>query len=197
TSTPAIFLVFLSFAACSPAPDRAAAPEEKGAAPATPSTSVPGTPMLMPGMGNHHHAIETTSAQAQQYFDQGFNLVFGFNHEEAVRSFKRATELDPKAPMPHWGIAWALGPNYNLDVDDERAKQANAAIARALALSMGGSEVERAYVEAMTIRFPTDPKPDRAALARKYAEAMRDLSRRYPDGLDAATLYAARLIHLG
>ena len=68
--------------------------------------------------------------------------------------------------MPHWGIAWALGPNYNLDVDDDRAKQANTAIAQALALSKGGPAAERAYIEAMAIRFPTDPKPDRAALAR-------------------------------
>jgi tetratricopeptide (TPR) repeat protein len=147
-------------------------------------------------MGSHHHAIATTNAQAQQFFDQGFALVFGFNHEEAVRSFRRAAELDPKAPMPHWGIAWALGPNYNLDVDDERGKQANAAIAQALALSSGGPEVERAYIEAMAIRFPTDSKPDRAALARKYSEAMRSLSRRYPDDLDAATLYAESLMNL-
>ena len=113
-----------------------------------------------------------------------------------MRSFRRAAELDPKAPMPHWGIAWALGPNYNLDVDDERAKQANAAIAKALALSKGGPEAERAYIEAMAIRFPTDAKPDRAALARKYADAMGELSRRYPDDLDAATLYAESLMNL-
>lgn len=65
--------------------------------------------------------------------------------------------------MPHWGIAWALGPNYNLDVDDERGKQANAAIAQALTLSRGRSDVERAYIEAMAIRFPTDAKPNRVA----------------------------------
>src|SRR5689334_21309873 len=98
--------------------------------------------------------------------------------------------------MPHWGIAWALGPNYNLDVDDERAKQANAAIAQAVALSKGGPENERAYIDAMAIRFPTDPKPDRAELARKYSVAMRDLSKRYPDDLDAATLYAESLMNL-
>jgi hypothetical protein len=150
----------------------------------------------MPGMGNHHHAIVTTSEEAQRFFDQGFDLVFGFNHEEAARSFTRAAELHPKAPMPHWGIAWALGPNYNLDVDDARANQANVAIAQALALSKGGPEIERAYIEAMAIRFPSAAKPDRAALARQYSDAMRDLSRRYPDDLDAATLYAESLMNL-
>src|SRR4051812_49430366 len=147
----------------------------------------------MPGMGSHHHAISTASPEAQRYFDQGFDLVFGFNHEEAVRSFTRAAEFDSKSAMPHWGIAWALGPNYNLDVDDDRARQASAAMARALALSRGGSDVERAYIEAMVIRFPTNAKPDRAALARKYSDAMREVSRRYPDDLDAATLYAESL----
>jgi len=182
----------VSFAACSNAPEHPPAASAPSAAASQPAQSPP----LMPGMGTHHHAIATTNGQAQQYFDQGFNLVFGFNHEEAVRSFRRAAEFDPKAPMPHWGIAWALGPNYNLDVDDERAKQANAAIAEALALSKGGAEAERAYIEAMAIRFPLEGRPDRVALARKYSDAMRDLSRRYPDDLDAATLYAESLMNL-
>ena len=189
-TTFSVLVATVTLTACSnPAP-------EKAAAPATAQPQTPETPRLMPGMGTHHHAIVTASAEAQRYFDQGFDLVFGFNHEEAVRSFKRAAELDPKAPMPHWGIAWALGPNYNLDVDDDRGKQANAAIAQALALSKGGSEAERAYIEAMAIRFPTDAKPERAALARMYSDAMRDLSRRYPDDLDAATLYAESLMNL-
>ena len=173
------------------APEKPAAP-----APAPPQAQPSQGPSLMPGMGNHHHPIATSNAEAQRFFDQGFDFVFGFNHEEAVRSFTRAAELDPKAAMPHWGIAWALGPNYNLDVDDERAKQANAAMAQALLLSKDAPEEERAYIEAMAIRFPVDAKPDRAALARKYSDAMRDLSRRYPDDLDAATLYAESLMNL-
>ena len=173
---------------------------EEAAAPSPASTQAPpaapqSTP-LMPGMGNHHHPIVTTSEEAQRYVDQGFNLVFGFNNEEAVRSFTRAAELDPKAPMPHWGIAWALGPNINSGADYEPASQANSAIGRALELSQGGSDVERAYIAAMAIRFPTDAKPDRVALARKYADAMGELSRKYPDDLDAATLYAESLMNL-
>jgi hypothetical protein len=172
------------------------APQTRAPAPAAAPAQPPRGPGLLAGMGNHHHAIATSSAEAQQYFDQGFDLVFGFNHEEAARSFQRASELDPKAAMPYWGIAWALGPNYNLDVDDDRGKQAHDAMARALALSTNGPENERGYIEAMAIRFPSEAKPDRAALARKYADAMRDLSRRYPDDLDAATLYAESLMNL-
>src|SRR4030095_401935 len=125
----------LTLATCGgPTPERPLAPP--AALPAVQS------PLLMQGMGNHHHAIATTSPEAQRYFDQGFDLVFGFNHEEAVRSFQRSAELDPKAAMPHWGIAWALGPNYNLDIDDPRAAQASAAIAAATTLAATGPALE-------------------------------------------------------
>ena len=189
-------LLSIVMAAASVAACRNTAPENATTS-ARPVVSSPSqTARLMTGMGQHHHAIATSSPEAQQYFDQGFDLVFGFNHEEAVRSFKRASELDPTSAMPHWGVAWALGPNYNLDVDDERAKQANAAIAQAVSLSKSGPDNERAYIDAMAIRFPTEAKPDRAELARKYSDAMRDLAKRYPDDLDAATLYAESLMNL-
>src|SRR6478735_8773427 len=189
-TTTSLLVATLSLAACGRSHEQASAPAAPGDQPGNK------TVRLLFGFGNHHHPIATSNAEAQQYFDQGFNLVFGFNHEEAARAFSRAAELDPNAPMPHWGIAWALGPNYNLDVDDERAKQANGAIARALSLSNGKSGVERGYIEAMAIRFASDAKPDRAALALRYSDAMRDLSRRYPDDLDAATLYAESLMNL-
>jgi tetratricopeptide (TPR) repeat protein len=151
---------------------------------------------VIAGLGSHHHPITTSIPRAQQMFDQGFVLVYAFNHEEAVRSFQRAAELDPKAAMPQWGIAWALGPNYNLDIDDPRARQATDAIARAKTLAASGSQAERDYVAAMAVRYSADPKVDRAALARRYADAMRALTERYPDDLDAATLYAESLMNL-
>src|ERR1700744_6575277 len=77
---------------------------------------------LMAGMGKLHHPIATSSPEAQRFFDQGLTLVYAFNHDEAVRSFRRAAELDPKSPMPWWGIALAAGPNYNVDVDPAHEK---------------------------------------------------------------------------
>jgi tetratricopeptide (TPR) repeat protein len=153
-------------------------------------------PRLVSGLAPHHHPIATDSAEAQAFFDQGFAWVFAFNHDEATRSFERAAQLDPKSPMPQWGIAWSVGPNYNLDIDDPRAVQASQAIARAKELAADAPPHERAYVEAMAVRYSPDPKADRKRLARKYATAMRDLSRRYPDDLDAATLYAESLMNL-
>src|SRR6266446_10996153 len=83
------------------------------------------TPLLLPGLGKHHHKISTKNPEAQQYFDQGLMLVFGFNRAEAVRSFRRAARLDPDAAMPHWGIALAYGRHMNMDVDmDVQPRQA-------------------------------------------------------------------------
>src|SRR2546430_10766402 len=81
--------------------------------------TTPPTPVLLPGLGTHHHAVATKNPAAQRFFDQGLTLVYAFNHEEAVRSFRRAAELDPQLAMAYWGIAYALGPNINLDVDPE------------------------------------------------------------------------------
>src|SRR4051812_11264512 len=146
--------------------------------------------------GYHHHPIRTSSQEAQQLFDRGMAQAFGFNHEAAIRSFVRASELDPSAAMPHWGRAWALGANYNLDIDDARAKEAYDAITKARSLAAAGPDVEREYIDALAVRYSPDMKADRPALARTYSNAMEALSQRHPDDLDAATLYAESLMNL-
>ncbi len=151
---------------------------------------------LMTGIGRLHHGIATKNAEAQRFFDQGLTFVYGFNHDEAIRSFRRAAELDPASPMPHWGIALALGPNINLDVDPEREKAAYDEAQRAKSLAANSPANERAYVEALAKRYSNDPKADLKALAVQYKDAMRDLARQYPDDLDAATLYAESLMNL-
>src|SRR5262245_32764564 len=151
---------------------------------------------LDPGLSAAHHAIQTTNPEAQKFFDQGLTLIYAFNHEEAVRSFQKASELDPGSPMPHWGIALALGPNINQDVDPEREKAAYEAAQRALGLTGRAHENERAYVAAIVTRYSNDPKADLKALAVRYRDAMRALVERYPDDLDAATLYAESLMDL-
>jgi tetratricopeptide (TPR) repeat protein len=159
---------------------------------------------LMTGLGKLHHPIATKSREAQQFFNQGLTLVYGFNHDEAIRAFRRAAELDPASPMPRWGIALALGPNINLDVDPEREKAAYDEAQRAKSLASSApacaepcrSANERAYVDALVKRYSSDPKADLKALAVQYKDAMRDLTRRYPNDLDAATLYAEALMDL-
>src|SRR5882724_4129463 len=151
---------------------------------------------LMAGLGDHRHPIATAEPEAQRFLDQGLNLVFAFNHEEAVRSFARAAELDPKAAMPRWGIALALGPNINLDVDPARERAAYDAVQKALALARGAPAHERAYVEALARRYANDNSADLKALAADYKNAMGEVVRRYPDDLDAATLYAESAMDL-
>ena len=162
----------------------------------------PGAPvekpaMLLPGMGDLHHPIATTDPEAQKFFDQGLTLVYGFNRPEALRSFKRAAELDPRAIMPHWGMALALGPHINMDGDmDVDGKAGYEAIQKANSLNRNAPEHERAYVEALARRFSPDEKADQQVLARAYAKAMGALAGRYPDDLDAATLYGESLMVL-
>ena len=152
--------------------------------------------VLMPGLGEVHHPVSTKNRQAQQFFDQGLKLVFGFNHDEARLSFERAAQLDPKLAMAWWGVALALGPNYNLPVDPEREKAGYDAAQRALSLKDNASEAERAYIEAVATRYSNDPKGDLHALDVAYKNAMGTLMARYPDDLDAATLYAESAMNL-
>jgi tetratricopeptide (TPR) repeat protein len=151
---------------------------------------------LLDGLGTHVHPIATKSEQAQQFFNQGIALIFGFNHDEAARQFARAAELDPASAMPHWGIALALGPNYNLPAMPEREERAWRAIEKAVALSRNSPPNERAYVEALVKRYSKDPGVDRAKLAVAYKDAMKQVMLSYPDDLDAATLYAESLMNL-
>jgi tetratricopeptide (TPR) repeat protein len=145
---------------------------------------------LMTGLGNLHHPISTKNAQAQQFFDQGLRLIFAFNHDEAARSFQRAADLDPKLAIAYWGVAEAVGPNYNDPASDDRFRAAHDAIQKAVDLSVTASPSEQAYIHSMAKRFPADPKADRRKAAEDYRDAMREVVKNFPDDLDAATLFA-------
>src|ERR1700756_4752696 len=123
---------------------------------------------LMSGLGDLHHPVSTANPEAQKFFDQGLRLIYAFNHAEAARSFQRAAELDPKLAMAYWGIAEAVGPNYNDPADPERYKQAHEAIQKATDLSGGASSSERAYIAALSKRFPADPQADLRQAAEQY-----------------------------
>jgi len=155
----------------------------------------PAAPMT--GLGSHHHAIATTSPEAQRFFDQGLTLLYGFNHGQAIRQFERAAALDPSAPMPLWGIALAYGPNINdFEMDRDRAKTADDYVKKALALTSDTNPQERAYVEALTKRYSSDPAADLKQLQVDYKDAMAALAKAYPADLDAQVLYAESLMDL-
>jgi tetratricopeptide (TPR) repeat protein len=156
----------------------------------------PAGPRLMSGLGEVHHRVSTSNRQAQEFFDQGLKLVYGFNHDAARRSFEKAAQLDPKLAMAWWGIALTLGPNYNLPVDPQREKAAFEAIQRAISLEANASPPERAYMRALAERYSNNPKPDLHQLDVAYKDAMLKLARFFPDDLDAATLYAESAMNL-
>jgi len=151
---------------------------------------------LFKNLGNHHHPISTQNPLAQRYFDQGLILTYGFNHAEAIRSFQEAARLDPNCAMCYWGIALALGPNINAPMADAAVPQAYQALQRALALAPKASRREQAYIQALAKRYSAKPLSDRTSLDLAYANAMRQVAQRYPNDLDAATLFAEALMDL-
>ena len=153
-------------------------------------------PVILPGLGTLHHPTSTSSPEAQQFFDQGLRLIYAFNHEEANRSFQRALELDPKFAMAWWGIAVAVGPNYNMPVDAEHEKVAVDAVRHAVELSQSSLPVEQDYINAIATRFSSAANPDYSQLNIDYSNAMRKLAQKYPDDLDASTLFADSLMNL-
>ena len=163
----------------------------------TKSTVVEGqiAPRLQ-NLGDHKHPVTTSSPRAQLFFNQGLTLTFGFNHREAGRSFREVARLDPDCAMAYWGQALVLGPNINMPMPPDAEAQAYELIQKAVALKAKVSEREQAYIDALAKRYSNEDKPDRKALDRAYAEAARQLSERYPDDLDAATLYAEALMDL-
>ena len=144
---------------------------------------------LYKGLGNWRHPIATRSEEAQKYFDQGLALLYGFNRYEALRSFRKVTELDPNSVMGYWGMAMSTGPYINMGTEgdgDLDSKAACAAVAAGLKIA-GAPARDRAYLEAAATRCP-EYKPE------AYVAAMKSLAERYPDDLDAATLYAENLM---
>ncbi len=150
---------------------------------------------LFDDLGSLHHPVTTTQPRAQRYFDQGLTLLYGFNHREAIRSFRSAAKLDPGCAMAYWGVAYALGPHVNRPMAPEDTAAAWAALQQALKASGNGSPREQAYVAALEKRYAPEHAEDRSALDRAFAAAMRELANAYPDDLDAQTLLAEALMN--
>jgi hypothetical protein len=153
-------------------------------------------PPLYQGLGTLQHKVTTKVSAAQKYFDQGVRLTYAFNHAEAGRAFREAARLDSTCAMAYWGQALVLGPNINAPMSPEAEASAYALARRAQSLAPQASEPERAYIEAVAKRYDAVPGANRAAHDSAYADAMRDVAKRYPDDLDAATLCAEALMDL-
>jgi hypothetical protein len=153
----------------------------------------PGAPVFK-GLGAHRHPISTHNRRTQMFFDQGVNLMFGFNHAEAIRSFREAARLDPDCAMCWWGVAMALGPNINMPMPPDAVTPAWQALTKARALEAKAGPEERAWIDALAARYDADGKSDRHTLDEAFAKAMGDLWRAYPNDLDAGTFYAEAMM---
>lgn len=151
---------------------------------------------LYTDLGTHHRAISTRVPLAQQYFDQGLRLVYGFNHAEAIRSFTRAAELDPSCAICWWGVAYAYGPHVNAGMDSAGGVAAYEASRKAIKLSGKGSKWEHAWIHAVADRYAPVPPANRASLDSAYSSAIAKISKRSPNDLDAATLFAESMMDL-
>lgn len=151
---------------------------------------------LYTNLGTHTRAIGTKVPAAQQYFDQGLRLTYGFNHAEAIRSFRRAAELDAACAMCWWGVAYAYGPHVNAGMDSASGVQAYVAVQKALGLSRSAPLWQRAYIEALSRRYVAVPPANRGALDSAYASAMIMVAKTNPADLDAVTLAAESMMDL-
>jgi tetratricopeptide (TPR) repeat protein len=162
---------------------------------ATPDPKGP-FPLLLE-LGGQHLTVSARSAAAQAYFDQGLTLYWGFDHEEARRSFLRAAEIDPNLAMAQWGLALAAGPHINNPtMDEERDRAAHRAMLQALALVEETTSFERALIEALATRYAWPPPADRRPLDEAYAAAMRAVWRTHPESAEAGALFAEALMDL-
>jgi tetratricopeptide (TPR) repeat protein len=146
-------------------------------------------------LGPHRRAVTTSSAEAQAEFDRGLAYLYGFNHDEAIRAFTRASELDPDCAMAWWGIAYAHGPHINNPaVPEQRANAAWEALGKAVARAGDGTPVEQALIAALETRYASPQPEDRAPLDVAYAEAMRGVHAAYPEDADVGALTAEALM---
>ena len=152
---------------------------------------------LYDGLGSYSRKITTESVEAQRYFDQGLAFIHGFNHSAAMRAFQQAAELDPQCAMAHWGIALACGPHINSTVVPRSAAElAWKEISLAQKYSRGSSPVERALIDALAKRYANPQPEDRTPLDRAYADAMREVWKRFPSDVDVGAFFAEALMDL-
>lgn len=155
--------------------------------------------VALPDLGEYQREVTTKSAEAQAFFNQGLALTYGFNHDEAARSYTKAGSLDPSCAMCWWGAAYTMGPNYNMPMLPDRSAAAWDALQRAEQAAALASPVEQALVAALAKRYKGPEYVDPVAMQafnQAYAAAMRDVAKQFPDDLDVQVLFAEALMDL-
>ena len=148
---------------------------------------------LYDGLGSYSRKVTTDSAEAQRYFDQGLGFLHGFNHRAAIRAFQQAAEIDPECAMAHWGVALACGPHINsMAVPPPAAELAWKELELAQKNASNASPVEQALIDALAKRYANPQPEDRSGLDRAYADAMREVWKKYPKDPDVGAFSRKR-----
>jgi tetratricopeptide (TPR) repeat protein len=155
-------------------------------------------PLYSKALGSFERPISSTNEEAQAYFNQGFQMMYAFAKLDAVRSFRESWKRDENCAICYWGEAWAWGSYLNGPMSDDQSPRAYAALMRAIELAPDhADEKEQAFIQALSVRYVEDFDAEkRREQDEAYAESMGELSARYPDDLDAATLHADALFLL-
>lgn len=196
-----IIATVVGLLACSKQPREAQTPSSLCAAPASATvlkeldTTRQIAPLLTT-LGDYGFKITTSSEEAQQFFNQGLNLYYGFNHLEAYRSFREAARLDPSCAMCWWGQALSLGPNINAPMDPSDAGLVYKAVRRAQVNAANASPLEQGLIEAVAKRYVAEAPDDRSPLDKAYADAMREMQTKFPDVDEVTTLTSEALMDL-
>jgi len=152
---------------------------------------------LYDGLGSYSRKITTDSPEAQRYFDQGLAFLHGFNHNAAIRAFQQAAEFDPRCAMAHWRVALACGPHINFAlVPPPVAELAWKELTLGKEHAANASPVERALIDALSTRYANPQPEDRSPLDRAYADAMREVWKKFPKDADAGALFAEAMMNL-
>jgi tetratricopeptide (TPR) repeat protein len=154
-------------------------------------------------LGPYARKVTTSSPDAQLWFDRGLNWLFGFNHGEAVKCFRKALESDQRCAMAYWGISYASGPNYNLPWYryDPHGRQlaleaSYDAMQGALEHAGSGTAGEQALIKALPARYPQrEAVEDMAPWDEAYTNAMRAVYALYPDDLDVRVVFAESIMN--
>lgn len=154
-------------------------------------------PAFYPGFGGYHRAVTTSVPEAQQAFDQGIQLLYGFNHDEAIRSFQHAASLDADCAMAWWGVAYAHGLHINNpQMEEEQSKRAYDAAQEALKRIDRASPIEQTLIRAVAQRYAWPVPDDRRPLDEAYASAMGKAFKQFGDDPDVGALFAESLMNL-
>lgn len=197
TRTTTVWLAMFSLACAAPLSAQEAAPTIATPVAVKDEAGGDREVALYPGFRGYSRRVTTASPEAQRWFNQGIQLLYGFNHDEAIRSFEKAAQIDPSCAMAWWGSAYARGIHINNpEMGEQQSRLAHQAAEKAVAALDNESPVEQALVKAVRQRYTWPAPEDRLPLDVRYAEAMEAVWRQFPDDPDVGALYAESLMNL-